>query len=678
MLDNVCPEWMKGGKPNIKILREYEKYRLSRIAATRPRVIVLLGMDAFKAFGVKGGAVKSCGLIKQVNGIPVVLSIHPAFALRDKKQWPLFEYVFRSIKVLLGREAKYRIVQVLSTGNRVRDQATFQDFLHRLAKKPCAFDLETYPMHPPGKILCASIADGKMSYWIPLQHPESWGRVAEERLKLICQWWPKGPRIVQHLKMEVEWMRSLGCPDPKELYDTMLQSWLLDENSPNNLDHQTVQVLQRKPYWLDLPETDDYSTIPLKILGPYNANDAGTTFELNTLQRKTMTPEMRRLADDLTTPLAKEFLKLEQSGVCIDPKGMTRLSKRLLWKGTIQLEAWEEKFGANPASAKQMRHLLFTKWRLRPIAFTKGKKAKVDEPTIAKLVEKEPRLEGLTVAKKTRNLVRKIDPLIELADEHNLVHTSFNLGNVVTGRPSSSNPNLFNIDRKGPQKKHLVSRFTGGSILQFDYSQHELRCGATIVGCSAMLDTFAKGVDIHQRTCDIFASHGVRTVRDRAKNCNFAVIYECVAETLFREYGIPRKEGGLLIRTWNEAYPEFMEAHEVWWNEMCTFGNVESIFGWRRRKGDRRQTCNFPIQNPAFLILALALIEAMKFIATMRCHLILPIYDSLIFDAPSREVARLEKHIPRIMLGVNYRKFTKGRLKQEIPLAVDVKKGEHL
>lgn len=73
--------------------------------------------------------------------------------------------------------------------------------------------------------------------------------------------------------------------------------------------------------------------------------------------------------------------------------------------------------------------------------------------------------------------------------------TNFGVGTAETGRWRSS---LHTLPMGSSIKKLYVSRFSGGTILQPDFSANELRCVASAAQEENMLEAFRNGVDIHQ------------------------------------------------------------------------------------------------------------------------------------------------------------------------------------
>ena len=83
------------------------------------------------------------------------------------------------------------------------------------------------------------------------------------------------------------------------------------------------------------------------------------------------------------------------------------------------------------------------------------------------------------------------------------VYTSFNQAVAATGRLSSSDPNLQNIPIRtelGRQIRRAFVAAPGHVLISADYSQIELRVLAHLADEEALIDAFASGEDIHDRT----------------------------------------------------------------------------------------------------------------------------------------------------------------------------------
>lgn len=703
VLDNVCPLYLNGGKPKKKELDYYADYRAQAVARFQPKVVVALGAIALKGLSIKASPTKHCGGIFKsgVGGckVPVIASIHPAYILRDPTHIGLWQRVFAAIQSCLRPQ---RSSNVRTDVRRIDLPGELLSCLRLCEKKLCAFDLETSSLDPKeGHVLCCAICDGKKTIWVPLFYKDTDERLAQQWTRAqnlwqdICSWWPRGPRVVHNMKFELSWMRHWGCSDPPIVYDTMLQAWLLDENAPKGLDHLVTSELGHPPYWLDLPKEGSYADLPLETLGRYNALDAKYTYELFQLQRSKLGKVRIKLADELLSPLAGLLGRMEERGVYVNLKRLEATTKRMRGLATRRLSTMESAFpGINFGSPKQMRGLVFGKLGLKPISYTDGGRSGKQSPSVKgevleKLAKQEPRLAKLAEARKIKSLIHRVlEPWSEAMDDKDLIHTTFGLGNVVTGRLSSSKPNLQNIDRisavipwKGTQRTCLTSRFKNGVIVQLDQKQGELRVQAAVAGDDKFLDAFRCGADPHQLTADELGCD-----RDKAKHVNFSIIYLITGHGLREQYGISEREGNSLIERWYEHHPKVRDYQEQCFAQVKKEGYVESIFGWRRHLSDmedgheRSQAVNFPIQNACVVITYLGMLAVERMLQANGCKslLIHQVHDSIVLDCPRNEAKKIAKEAKRLCENLDLKPWVGKRLRSPIPLGIDVKMGDHL
>src|SRR5690554_641743 len=83
--------------------------------------------------------------------------------------------------------------------------------------------------------------------------------------------------------------------------------------------------------------------------------------------------------------------------------------------------------------------------------------------------------------------------------DNGIIHHSLNHVNTVTGRFSSSNPNLQNLSGKGKSKvKSLfVSRYPNGKVIQSDFTSLEIYIQAVLTGCRQLIEDLKAGLDMH-------------------------------------------------------------------------------------------------------------------------------------------------------------------------------------
>lgn len=673
-LDNVHPMWLGSIniKPDAKQLKAFKPHREKSLELHRPKVVVLLGEIACKAFRLAAGGMKrSNGKIVSVKGIdcPVVVAVHPAYVIRNVFDGTvLFERAMQSVHAVLKRKRKRKpSFKCLDTLAVVRKWC--RDNMRNL----CAVDIETSGKSPVGGgILCVSMSNGIETVWVPLFHKTTWSG-AVGRMEEIKKFWGGGPRIVHNAQFELSWFRREGAIDPPRLHDTMLQAYLLDENRPVGLDYLIPTDLGVAPYWEHI-DFDNLAEQDLEETGEYCCYDSMYTYALHKRYWKELSKDRRSLLDDVLVPVAGVLCDMNMAGQHVDRNKLEALIRKKKKEAKRKRKLAERAFpGVNFASPKQMRELVHDWLGLPVVKRTDKNVSSLDQEALGKLAEDEPRLKDLAEAGLAEKFVNRVlIPWEALSRADGKLHTRYLQHGTVTGRLASHNPNLQNVDREGEQRKVLTSRFREGKIIQADYSQHELRIFAWIAPCPAMLRVFEQGQDIHEETRKLLLERGLRVDRNHAKHVNFSILYDITAEGLYAKYQVPVRQGIALIRTWHEVYPEL----KVFWRkqeeQLCRNHYIAGLMGKRRnlRGGstrERRQAYNFPIQWAAVLCSYIALVELSRELRDMKSLITGQIHDSILLDVPAGEVRRVTNLLQTCMVD---------RIKQVfpgLPAAIEVK-----
>lgn len=89
--------------------------------------------------------------------------------------------------------------------------------------------------------------------------------------------------------------------------------------------------------------------------------------------------------------------------------------------------------------------------------------------------------------------------MLALVDADGCIHHKINQTATVTGRLSSSDPNLQNVPKgsKSKIKQVFTSRFPGGKVCQSDFSSLEIYIQAILTGSVKLIDALRAGLDMH-------------------------------------------------------------------------------------------------------------------------------------------------------------------------------------
>jgi len=396
------------------------------------------------------------------------------------------------------------------------------------------------------------------------------------------------------------------------------------------------------------------------------------------------------LYERIDLPLAGVLARMEAVGVRVDQKELEKISaaaeKQILEieKSIFELAGFEFKIN----SPQQLAEVLFDRLNLQPPRKTRAKVRSTAAEVLDELalIHELPRkvLEFREVAKVKSTYADALPRLIHPVSGR--LHTRFSQTGAVTGRLSSSNPNLQNIPVRTDLGREIRAAFVaapGHLLLSADYSQIELRILAHLSEDPILVEAFRRGEDIHSRTAqEVFGVAPFAQTREHrrvAKVINFGVIYGLSAFGLAQQLGIEQREAAKFIAAYFERYSGVKQMLDRQIAEVRRTGFTKSMFGRIRpipeinspqpslRNFAERTAMNTPMQGAAADLIKLAMIELDRRLASgFKSRMILQVHDELLFEAPEKEIPKLTEVVKEVMQGVH---------ELRVPLVVDTKVG---
>ena len=384
------------------------------------------------------------------------------------------------------------------------------------------------------------------------------------------------------------------------------------------------------------------------------------------------------LYEKIDLPLATVLAHMEAAGVRVDPIELERISTKTLEElGKLEKSICGiAGFEFNINSPQQLAEVLFDRLNLQPPRRTRAKArstaAEVLEELalIHELPKKIIEYRELSKLKSTYSdvLPRLIHPV------SGRLHTRFSQTGAVTGRLSSSNPNLQNIPIRTELGREIRAAFIsspGCLLLSADYSQIELRILAHLSEDPVLVEAFRRGEDIHSRTAqevfDVAPFAQTREHRRVAKVINFGVIYGLSPFGLAQQLDIDQKEAAKFITKYFERYRGVKDFLDRQIAETRKTGVTKTLFGRIRqipeinspqlnlRNFAERTAMNTPMQGAAADLIKLAMIELDRRLPeeNFKSRMILQVHDELLFEGPEKEIPRLTKLVKEVMEGVH-------------------------
>lgn len=392
-------------------------------------------------------------------------------------------------------------------------------------------------------------------------------------------------------------------------------------------------------------------------------NDSENLAQLLVLLRQELAQrEQVKLYEELELPLAAVLAQMEYYGITPDMELLSQLNEDMSFRISRLERLAEEQAGEsfNLKSPKQLGVVLFEHLQLPVIKKTKTGYS-TDVKVLEALEDKHPLigtiLEHRKLAKLQSTYLDGLKPLVN--GKTGRIHTHFQQTVTVTGRLSSTDPNLQNIPTRTEEGKQIRRIFVPGAgfdcLMSCDYSQVELRILACIAQDKLLLESFRHGQDVHARTAaEVFGvplEQVTSEMRGRAKAVNFGIVYGISDFGLANQLQVSRKEAAGYIESYFARYTGVKQYMESIVAKAKEQGYVSTLMGRRRYLPDinhsnfnlrsfaERTAINTPIQGTAADIMKRAMIAVARALAQAGCRsrILLQVHDELVLEVADEE-----------------------------------------
>lgn len=433
-----------------------------------------------------------------------------------------------------------------------------------------------------------------------------------------------------------------------ELIDTIQIAQMCDEPD-KSLEGLAAKYLDT-PSWKRKASSQGMST--------YNAKDTYHTTQLYNILKPKIFKATQPLYEELKA-LPQIALKMTIRGIRIDVQVLEGI-KQSLGKDLHDVTlAWNSMYNnLNPNSPKQVAS------KIKSLGYALPKTA----------VDKFGNRQGSTNAKALQILRKKgeqirvfCDLLLKLRelnkaistyttlpyDSEGVVHAQFNTAIPVTGRWSSSDPNMQNIP---PSFRKMFIARPGYTFIRADYSQAEARIIAHLAEETAMLDAWAKGLDIHKHVASMVYGVPYDEVtpvqRQTSKTILYALSYGGGARKISESEDLPFTEVKTFLEAFDREFPRYSKQLEEWGEEAVTHGFLINTFGRVHHfEGGRsmQQGKNFKPQSTVADQINKAIIQLNKYLHNKDAFLVLQVHDELLTESRDEILEEVASNVQRIM-----------------------------
>ncbi len=435
-----------------------------------------------------------------------------------------------------------------------------------------------------------------------------------------------------------------------------------------------------------------YDMLETKTFEQYIKDEVCAISELKQYELKKIEQQNQlRLLHNIELPLVAVLADMEISGIKVDKNSLLEFNEMLSEK-VKQLESniyqlAGQQFNIN--SPKQLGVVLFEKLGLKAVKKTKTGYS-TNSDVLEKLSGKHPIVDHIIEYRHIAKLKSTYaDGLLNVINKTTgRIHSKFNQTVTVTGRISSTEPNLQNIPVRtelGREMRKMFVADEGKILVDADYSQIELRILAHMANDKKMTDAFTSGADIHTATAaEVFGvekSEVTPLLRSRAKAVNFGIVYGMGDFSLSQDLHITKKEAKEYIDSYFEKYASVRAYLDSAIADAKQKGYVTTLFERRRylpelssnnfmiRSFGERAAMNTPIQGSAADIIKIAMVSVYNDLKKQKlpAKLILQVHDELIIEADKSCELQVQELLRTCM---------ENAVKLRVPLVADTKSGK--
>ena len=433
----------------------------------------------------------------------------------------------------------------------------------------------------------------------------------------------KGKKLITHNgKFDLKVLMKYGLSEDVEIIqDTQIMAYLLgykpQEQSLKYLAEQ-YDLVDKAVKFKEVSKGMNWFNVNFDDFAEYGKLDAIYTWKLSKLLENKMLEaidrsryqlDLTRVYYEIELPLIPMVAEMEYWGIYID-KGYLKLLAKKIEKALEKEENAIYNYCGlkfNIASSKQLAEILFDKLKLPEIKKTASGARSVDINTLNEL-----RFRGFSIAERLiryselkKLLTTYATALPDKVSKDKRLRGNFNQTFTVSGRFSSSSPNLQNIPTNGEFNIRKAFKAQPGYVLLGgDYSQLELRVMAGISKDPTLVKAYNAGEDIHQKTTDgINNSVGLHLKRKQGKQINFSVLYGMsgkslakrlndslkldlvagkISEAEYKKHLLTESQGEKITLGFFKSYPEYAKLVDYVARTTKRRGYSTTLFGRKR------------------------------------------------------------------------------------------------
>lgn len=403
----------------------------------------------------------------------------------------------------------------------------------------------------------------------------------------------------------------------------------------------------------------DYSTVPKTIMYPYAAIDAWLALKVLYVLKPFFKEKSQKALFLEEMKLDDICMDMEDRGMLVDHKYLRKTASKIRKKK----EALRKETNVLAECAIDINKDKDIAWAL----FKAGGRCKVytepdkhgkggGNPSFNKHAlpnYKYPFIKGILKQRKMKSVLEYMDGMLKAKDKKHVIHSNFNLSLAITGRFSSSGPNLQNPMNIEFIRKGFICR---PNMINFyiDFRKIEPRIASHYLGIAELIDGFNND-DAYDPYRPIAEQTGV--AYKQSKIVWLALLYGAGKRSVKKVVHCDDYEAMEIIEAFNGAMPEMAELKAMLMEDLKMNGYVEDFFG-RQYPAPRDhgfKLLNLLIQGSACGVLKKAMLKIDKILKASRSNLLQLIHDEVVIEFHVDELHLVQKVIDAMEIDLGFK-----------------------
>lgn len=340
----------------------------------------------------------------------------------------------------------------------------------------------------------------------------------------------------------------------------------------------------------------------------------------------------------------RTVIEMERLGIGVDVDLCNSMAK----KGEEQMRLIKKALKADPGKRGDLEELLLRRLNLPVVKKTPAGKPGFDKFAMEEyeeiLSQKEDKTAQLILAFRgwQKSVSSNYKPYVDLLSPDGRLRPNYKLHGTRTGRMSCEKPNLQQIPKEGTKPwngkmKECFKPAPGYKLVEFDYSQLELRLATAYTKDESLMTVFSEGRDIFTEM-----SKGLGMSRQETKGLVYSIQYGAGIRRISNIFGVSGGEAKRIIDNFYSTYPGFRTMSNACERIVLSKGSLRLISGRRRHfqypRDEARKSFNSLIQGGAADLVERAMVRLHKRIVNDECRMLLQVHDSVIFEIKEDKV----------------------------------------